>query len=181
MSTENQDEQQGADDPKTYSEEEFKKVVAQRDAVKAEKTALQAERDKLEAEKKALGEDELKKKGDLQTLLDSKEKEIAKVQTELNEIAQYKTKYEDLDKSIRDSLIAQLPEELREYAEDLNTIKLQGFVELNKTKAVGMDTGRSGKGKISIEGKKWGDFTSAELQTLYETDVDLYNALKKKK
>jgi len=163
--------------PKVYPEQVVKDLIKQRDDLKIYKSKVEEYEELI----KQAQDEKLKENEDYKTLLSNKESELAELKKQKEEIAQYKTKYEDLDKSIRDSLIAQLPEELREYAEDLNTIKLQGFVELNKTKAVGMDTGRSGKGKISIEGKKWGDFTSAELQTLYETDVDLYNALKKKK
>lgn len=184
MSTENnQDPQDNQDpqEPKTYSEEEFKKVVAQRDAIKADKLAIQAEKDRLEAEKKALGEDDLKKKGELQTLLDNKEKDLAELKSALDNAKQYETKYVELDNSIRSNLLGQLPEELKEVAEELSTVKLQKFVELHKKETPGMDAGKSGKTKINIEGKKWDDFSSDDLKVLKESDFNSYSQMYKQR
>lgn len=163
--------------PKVYPEAVVKDLIRQRDELKPYKSKVEEYEELI----KQAQDEKLKENEDYKTLLDNKERELAELKKQKDEVSEYKTKFEDLDKSLRDSFLSQLPDDLKEYAEDLSTVKLQKFVELNKAKTVGMDTGRAGKGKISIEGKKWGDFTSAELQTLYETDVDLYNALKKKK
>mgnify|MGYP007071643064 CR=1 FL=1 len=181
MSTENQDPKD-EEQTKTYSEEEFKKVVAQRDAVKAEKLAIQAEKDKLEAEKKALGEDDLKKKGEIQTLLDSRDKELAEIKKNLDTAKEYETKYTDLDKSIRQELLEELPEELREVAEDLSTAKLKTFVKLNSSKTPGTETTRpGGKTKIILTGKKYDDFSSKDLDLIKKSDPDGYAAMFKER
>lgn len=166
---------------KVYSEKAFKELISQRDTLKKNQSELQVQFDQLKAKLDKAGEDELKKKGDLQTLLDNKEKEIAETKKALEEISQYKTKYEDLDKSIRENLLKQLPDEMQEVAEELSTVKLQKFVELNKTTTAGMDNGKAGKGKIKIDGKKWNDFSSADLSIIRASDFTGYSQLYKEK
>ena len=180
MSVDNENNQDPQDDPKdikTYSDEEFKKVVAQRDSIKAEKLAIQVEKERLEAEKKALGEDELKKKGELQTLLDSKEKDLAELKSALENAKQYETKYTELDSSIRTALLNQLPDEMKEVAMDLTTAKLQKLVELNKAETPAMDNGRAGSSKINLDGKKWDDFSSEEKEMIKKSDLAGYSRM----
>lgn len=187
MSTESTEQKESTDIPdgktaeKVYSETAFKELVSQRDTLKKNQAELQVQFDELKAKLDKAGEEELKKKGDLQTLLDNKEKEIAETKKTLEEISQYKSKYEDLDKSIRDNLLIQLPEDMREVAEELSTMKLQKFVELNKVNTAGMDNGRAGKGKIKTEGKKYNDFTSKDLQTIRDSDFESYSRMYKEK
>lgn len=174
----------GVDTPageKTYSETAFKELVSQRDSLKKNQSELQAQFEELKAKLNKVEEDDLKRKGDLQTLLDNKEKEITETKKVLEEISEYKTKYIDLDKAVRENLLKQLPEELKEVAEDLSTVKLQKFVEINKSITPGMDNGMSGKSKIKIEGKKWADFNSKDLELIKSSDFDGYSKLYKDK
>lgn len=174
----------GVDTPageKTYSETAFKELVSQRDSLKKNQSELQAQFEELKAKLNKVEEDDLKRKGDLQTLLDNKEKEITETKKVLEEISEYKTKYIDLDKTVRENLLKQLPEELKEVAEDLSTVKLQKFVEINKSITPGMDNGMSGKSKIKIEGKKWADFNSKDLELIKSSDFDGYSKLYKDK
>ena len=164
---------------KVYSEAAFKELVSQRDALKKNQSELQTQFEQLKAKLDKVEEDDLKRKGDLQALLDVKEKEISETKKTLEEIAEYKTKYIDLDKSIRENLLKQLPEELKEVAEDLSTLKLQKFVELNKSNTPGMDNGMSGKTKINITGKKWNDFNSKDLEVIKSSDFENYSKLYK--
>lgn len=166
---------------KTYSETAFKELVSQRDSLKKNQSELQAQFEELKAKLNKVEEDDLKRKGDLQTLLDNKEKEITETKKVLEEISEYKTKYIDLDKTVRENLLKQLPEELKEVAEDLSTVKLQKFVEINKSITPGMDNGMSGKSKIKIEGKKWADFNSKDLELIKSSDFDGYSKLYKDK
>lgn len=166
---------------KSYSAEEFKKVIAQRQEAKENERKLLSELETIRAEIEKQKQDKMKEDGDLKQLLELKEKEIIETKNTLKEISEYKTKYEDLDKSIRKNLISQLPEELHEIAEDLGTAKLQKFVEVNKTNAVGMDSGKTGKTKIKIEGKKWNDFSSKDLEAIRNTDFAGYSSLYKDK
>ncbi len=187
MSTENTEQKESTEIPdgktaeKVYSETAFKELVSQRDTLKKNQAELQVQFDELKAKLDKAGEDELKKKGDLQTLLDNKEKEIAETKKTLQDISEYKTKYEDLDKSIRENLLKQLPDEMQEVAEELSTVKLQKFVELNKTTTAGMDNGKAGKGKIKIDGKKWNDFSSSDLAIIRGSDFTGYSQLYKEK
>ena len=172
---------EGAGAEKVYSEKAIQELVSQRDTLKKNQSELQVQFDQLKAKLDKAGEDELKKKGDLQTLLDNKEKEIAETKKTLQDISEYKTKYEDLDKSIRENLLKQLPDEMQEVAEELSTVKLQKFVELNKTTTAGMDNGKAGKGKIKIDGKKWNDFSSSDLAIIRGSDFTGYSQLYKEK
>ena len=178
---ENPAEPESKAEEKVYSEKAFKELVSQRDTLKKNQSELQVQFDQLKAKLDKAGEDELKKKGDLQTLLDNKEKEIAETKKTLQDISEYKTKYEDLDKSIRENLLKQLPDEMQEVAEELSTVKLQKFVELNKTTTAGMDNGKAGKGKIKIDGKKWNDFSSSDLAIIRGSDFTGYSQLYKEK
>ena len=178
---ENPEELENKAEEKVYSEKAFKELVSQRDTLKKNQSELQVQFDQLKAKLDKAGEDELKKKGDLQTLLDNKEKEIAETKKTLQDISEYKTKYEDLDKSIRENLLKQLPDEMQEVAEELSTVKLQKFVELNKTTTAGMDNGKAGKGKIKIDGKKWNDFSSSDLAIIRGSDFTGYSQLYKEK
>jgi len=188
MSDENKDENKdsnaggnpdGNAGEKVYSEAAFKELVSQRDALKKNQSELQTQFEQLKAKLDKVEEDDLKRKGDLQALLEVKEKEISETKKTLEEIAEYKTKYIDLDKSIRENLLKQLPEELKEVAEDLSTLKLQKFVELNKSNTPGMDNGMSGKTKINIAGKKWNDFNSKDLEVIKSSDFESYSKLYK--
>lgn len=169
--------------PKQYSEDEFKKVVAQRDALKSTANSVQTERDQLKAQIDKLAEDELKAKGNLQELLDSKEKELADAKKVLTEVETYKTKFEELDSSIRKNNLDKLEDnELKEIADALPTEKLIKFVEKHAKQIDGMDTGRpGGKSKIKIDGKQWADFDSKELAILRESDFGAYTKLYKEK
>jgi len=169
--------------PKQYSEDEFKKVVSQRDALKTTANSVQAERDQLKAQIDKLAEDELKAKGNLQELLDNKEKELADAKKVLTEVETYKTKFEELDNSIRKNNLDKLEDdELRDIADALPTEKLIKFVEKHANAKDGMDTGRpGGKSKIKTEGKEWADFNSSELSILRETDFTAYSKLYKEK
>ena len=165
------------------AKEEIKKEEnpAELETLKKNQSELQVQFDQLKAKLDKAGEDELKKKGDLQTLLDNKEKEIAETKKTLQDISEYKTKYEDLDKSIRENLLKQLPDEMQEVAEELSTVKLQKFVGLNNTTTAGMDNGKAGKGKIKIDGKKWNDFSSSDLAIIRGSDFTGYSQLYKEK
>lgn len=184
MSDENKDEKNGQENndenktPKTYSEDEFKKLVSQRDELKKNQNSLQTELDKIKAQIKTADEDDLKKKGELQTLLDKKEAELAETRTKAADAETFKQKYEDLDKSIREKHLSELDDdELKEIADKLPTDMLMRFVEKNK-KTNGMEAGRpGGKTKITLDGKKWEDFNSKDLELIRSSDFTGYSRL----
>jgi DNA repair exonuclease SbcCD ATPase subunit len=158
---------------KVYPESVVKDLIAQRDSLKSYKTKVE----EYEQMIKDAQEDKLKENEDYKTLLDSKEKDLAELKSALENAKQFETKYTELDNSIRTNLLSQLPEEMKEVAEELTTVKLQKFVELHKKETPGMDAGKSGKSKINIEGKKWNDFDPKDLAILKESDYTSYAQL----
>jgi len=162
---------------KVYPEQVVKDLIKQRDEYKQYKAKVEEYEELI----KQAQDEKLKENEDYKTLLDNKERELAEIKKQKEEVSEYKTKYEDLDKSIRDGLLKQLPDELLEVAEELSTVKLQRFVELNKDKTPGMDNGKPGKGKINIDNKKWDDFSTKDLELIRETDFDGYSRLYKQK
>lgn len=162
---------------KVYPEAVVKDLIAQRDALKSYKTKVE----EYEQMIKEAQDEKLKENEDYKTLLDNKEKDLVELKKALENAKQYETKYTDLDKSIRENLLKQLPEELIEIAEDLSTVKLQKYVEIHNAKTPGMESGKVGKQKINIEGKKWDDFNSKDLEILKESDFSSYSQLYKQR
>lgn len=162
---------------KVYPESVVKDLIAQRDSLKSYKTKVE----EYEQMIKEAQDEKLKENEDYKTLLDNKEKDLAELKSALDNAKQYETKYVELDNSIRSNLLGQLPEELKEVAEELSTVKLQKFVELHKKETPGMDAGKSGKTKINIEGKKWDDFSSDDLKVLKESDFNSYSQMYKQR
>lgn len=162
---------------KVYPESVVKDLIAQRDSLKSYKAKVE----EYEQMIKEAQDEKLKENEDYKTLLDNKEKDLAELKSALDNAKQYETKYVELDNSIRTNLLGQLPEELKEVAEELSTVKLQKFVELHKKETPGMDAGKSGKTKINIEGKKWNDFNPKDLEILRESDFTSYAQLYKQR
>lgn len=161
---------------KTYSETQFRALVDRVKKAEEEKNNVKSQLDKI-------AEDDLKAKGELQTLLDKREKDLEEKNKALDEANSYKTKFEELDNSIRKNNLDKLEDdELRDIADALPTEKLIKFVEKHAKAKDGMDTGRpGGKSKIKTEGKEWADFNSSELSILRETDFTAYSKLYKEK
>lgn len=80
----------GSDDPpktpKTYSEDEFEKVVGQRQTLKTEKEGLETEIADLKSQLKELQDADAERKGDLEKLLNDKKIEIEDLTGQLNSV-----------------------------------------------------------------------------------------------
>ena len=89
---------------KTYSEEEFKKVVAERQEVKEKLRKIEEEK-KADAEKKALEE------GKLKELLEAKNAELETERKARQEASSKAEKYEEQQKLLREQALSRIPDE----------------------------------------------------------------------
>ena len=129
----------------------------------------------LRANLKALNEKEDLAKGNY-------EKIIAENKIELEDLRNVKEQLDNLKESIRTELIQQLPDNHKTIAQELPIDTLRMYVKLNASEGPGkMDDGKSGKGKIDVTGKKWDDFTSAELNDLNKSNPSSYKILRSEK
>ena len=103
---------------KTYSEEAFKELIAERDKAKKQLRAIE------DAQKKA-DEAKLVEAGKLKEALDIKEREIAELLPLKDEIERYRAQ----DQARHDALLEQIPEAKREIYKSLSSEQLAALVE----------------------------------------------------
>lgn len=145
-----------------YFEIEAKKAFQERDEAKRKAR-------ELEAKLKEIEEKSLQEQGKYKELYEQKAVEYSKKVEELSSNLQYKEKYIILEKSIRESLIEQIPEDKRKFAEKFDLDELKEFVTV-ETKSTGGKIGtadasyRTGKGRI--------DYSKAALSELTDEQKD---------
>jgi hypothetical protein len=110
---------------KTYSEEAFKQLIAERDAAKEKARLYDEEKAKAEAEAKKASDEKAIAEGNAKKLLAEREAALTEAQKKL-------TAYEEADKATRQAAIGRLTDpKLKEVAEKLpTTADVLGFVEL---------------------------------------------------
>jgi hypothetical protein len=112
---------------KTYSEEEFKKLIEERD--KAKDKARKFE----DAEKKATEEKAIKA-GEFDKVKSTYEVEIAKKDAEIAELAKKAAKADELDRMTREKALAKITDpKLQGIATELSTARLMELVETIET------------------------------------------------
>lgn len=154
----------GTATPKTYSEEVVKELIAQRDEVKRKL------REREEADKKVT-DAKLQEEGRYKELLEAKEKRLA----ELEGLAKEVEAYRQADADRREALLKELPKEKRELYQTASEAVIRDAVELHKS-ADGKPT-PARKAGVSGEGRKYTDYSSAELLELKSQNPDLYRTL----
>lgn len=112
----------------------------------------------FETAKKKAEEDDAIKKGELQKVIDLKTKELEEkdnkiktLESEVDPLKKFKTDREAEDEKRKADLIAKLPnDDLKDIAKELSGIKLERFVELNKTpSAAKPDSGDAAGGGVT--------------------------------
>jgi chromosome segregation ATPase len=146
--------QQQTEKQKSYSEEEFKKLIGERDKAK-ERLRLIDEAAKKAAEEKQISE------GKAQELLAEKQKR-------LDELEAKAKLYEDQERTLRESLLGKLNDEADKLvAPHLSVAELTKLVELrsqNKGEPfAGKGQGKPGKLDVNSLGKNYGEI-EAELR-----------------
>lgn len=160
-------------DKTVFHETEAKKAYKARD----EKAARVRE---LEEKLKGLEEAEEIRKGNLEKVIADKNQENEQLKAETERLKQIEEKFASFEKAQRSELLAELSDEHKAIAGDLELDKLREYVKLNKSATPGMNTARAGgQGTLEIAGKKWFDFTSSELTELKKSAPKVYEQLKK--
>lgn len=156
-------------------QEQDKLAFLQAEAQKAFKA-----RDELKAKLKSLEEADEMKKGNYEKVIADKNQEVEQLKAEAERLKPFQEKFSSVMKAMKDELLAELSEEHKAIAGDLELDKLREYVKLNKSTTNSMDSARTGgSGAIDVTGKKWFDFTSTDLNNLKKSNPKLYEQLKK--
>lgn len=154
-------------------QEQDKLAFLQAEAQKAFKA-----RDELKAKLKSLEEADEMKKGNYEKVIADKTNEFEQLKAEAEGLKQIKEKFDSFQKAMKDELLAELSEEHKAIAGDLELDKLREYVKLNKATTNSMDTARTGgSGAIDVTGKKWDDLNREELIALKKSAPHKYNML----
>ena len=154
-------------------QEQDKLACLQAEAQKAFKA-----RDELKAKLKSLEEADEMKKGNYEKVIADKTQEFEQLKAEAEELKQIKEKFDSFQKAMKDELLAELSDEHKAIAGDLELDKLREYVKLNKATTNSMDSARTGgSGAIDVTGKKWDDLNREELITLKKSAPHKYNML----
>lgn len=161
---------EGTATPRTYSESEFKELVAQRQALKDQLR-------KREEDDKKVADAKLADEGKLKELLVIKEKELSDLAPLKDKLA----KYEAMEEAQREKLLKELPKEKRDLYASVPTEVLQDMVEqLKKPNGTAVS-----KPSSSDADKTYEDYTSEEIsemkQSAPERAKKLFNEWYKKK
>lgn len=135
-------------------------------------------RDELKAKLKSLEEADEMKKGNYEKVIADKTNEFEQLKAEAEELKQIKEKFDSFQKAMKNELLAELSDEHKAIAGDLELDKLREYVKLNKATTNSMDTARTGgSGAIDVTGKKWDDLNREELIALKKSAPHKYNML----
>lgn len=161
---------------RTYTAEEFKELISQRDKVKQERQTLQEELEKFRNAEAEKAKKDLEAKGSYDEIIKQKESEL---QT-------YKSKVEEQNgfiEAVRTDLLGKLSDEHKAIAGKLSLTDLQAYVKLNSVSpAVGTDSGKAGGATvIDITGKKWDEINWKDKAVLLESNIEGYKKLYKEK
>ena len=134
------------------------------------------ERDEAKRKARELEEKTLAEQGKWKELYEQTKAEYDKLNDDLSVNLQYREKYTTLEKSIRESLISQLPEAKRKFAERFELDELKEFVsvETQNIKPGTADAARVGKGRADYSKVTLGELTDEEKDHLAKTNPVLY-------
>jgi len=167
---------EGLQPERTYTKIELQEVINARQAAKEEARKLAEKVQAFEAAEAARKQKELEEKGQYQTIIEETNNKLKSYESELEENRK-------LVQSIKEDLLAQLPEEHRAIAEVLSLDKLREYVKLNSKPATpGTETARAGGiTPVDVSGKDWDDFSHDELKQLKQSNKQIYSSLFQKK
>lgn len=127
---------------KTYTSAEYKNLASEKKLAEDKARTLQVEVDKLNAEKTKATEDDLKKKGDLQTIIDTKEKEISELKARADKADELQKKLEDIETATRAELLEGLTDEQKEDCKDMSLKDIRTFAKhIKKVESIETDGG----------------------------------------
>lgn len=134
------------------------------------------ERDEAKKKLRELEEKTLQEQGKYKELYEQTKAEYDKLNEDLSVNLQYREKYTILEKSIRESLIQQLPEAKRKFAERFELDELKEFVsvETQNMKPGTADAARVGRGSVDYSKVTLGELTDEQKDHLAKTNPVLY-------
>jgi chromosome segregation ATPase len=135
----------------------------------------------IETEKETAKRQKLEAENKFKELNETLKTENETLKTKVGEVTTLTEKLSALETERRNELLELLTDEHKEFAKDLPLEKLPAYVKLHKDTKIGVDGGRSGAFTFTIDGKKWDDFTSKELEEIQKKNPNLYDTLKKQK
>lgn len=182
------EENNGADTPEKlkerilFLESESKKAFEERD--KAKRDAAEFERLKtVESDFKKIKDAELEKNNEFKTLAENAKAELETANKKLAELEPLKNQLEEkltaVETARKTELIEQLDDSYKDFAKDLSIDKLTDFVKLHKK--VETTNGKPGQMTFTTEGKKWEDFSTAELEEIAKKSKTLFDKLNKER
>lgn len=111
---------------KTYSEEEFKKVVAERQEAKAKMKEFESKIAEIEEAKKKAAEKDLTK----DQLIAQREQELAALKAEKETLVVEATKFREKQEALKKSLLEKITDaDLKKFGEKLDVDELSTYVE----------------------------------------------------
>lgn len=159
--------------------DKVKELISSRDGLKAEIGVLRKEL----VNKPSVGNEELQKAFNTEKeRADKLESDLASTKSEFEKVS---NSFNSLNKTVRDSLLSQLPEnsEARKFAEGISeTQKLEEFIKISKKDNPDLDGNRGGSGSVKIvDGKKFDEYSLKELEAMEKSKPEVYNKLFKEK
>ncbi|MBK6878667.1 MAG: hypothetical protein IPG99_20085 [Ignavibacteria bacterium] len=86
------------------------------------------------------------KKGNYEKVIADKNQEVEQLKAEAERLKPFQEKFSSVMKAMKDELLAELSEEHKAIAGDLELDKLREYVKLNKATTNSMDTARQEEG-----------------------------------
>lgn len=163
--------------------EESQKNYSLKSEAFRERDDIKRKLSEIEANLQKQAEDSAKEQGKYKELYEQITKQLTEKDEQIKTLMPYKDKYSEVETERKKELIERLPEgKLREAAEKITDISLlrehvEAVLETIGDNKGGSFSGRSGKVKIVTEGKKWGDFTSDQLQNIKKDNPAEYNRI----
>ena len=154
---------------RTYSESEFKEVIAARDEAKRKL------REREEIEEKAK-QAKLLEEGKLKELLQAKEKELEgldSLKEKLRKLEEKESRLLEAEAKRKEALLQKLPEEKRKLYSEASLSILEDIVQSLSTP----DPTKGSKPGNSEASKTYESYTQEELAEMKQTNPDGYNAL----
>lgn len=154
---------------RTYSESEFKEVIAARDEAKRKL------REREEIEEKAK-QAKLLEEGKLKELLEAKQKEIESLSALKEKLAKFEereAKRAEAEAKHKEALLAKLPEEKRPLYKD---VPIEALEDVVQSLSPGDPTKPSKPGSSEAD-KKWEDYTQEDLAEMKSKNFDRWKAL----
>lgn len=137
----------------------------------------------LEAQIQAKETEEKAKKGEFEKLYNESISKLSDLEKFKIEAEEKLTALEKKNKAIKKSLIDELPDEYKKFAEKFEIDELQDYVKLHKTNKLSTDSGRPAQMTEVVIGNrsKYDDFSMKELEILYKENRSFYDKLYEEK